>query len=129
MTNYETIEAFKYRVLDAGQISEEDRAILKAMQIANDIARDIETGYDKLSENYRLGDVSLTLDENCNMIICINNCPQFDAGHDYKEGYKMFAKLCKQEELAEWDIERFWGWAELGGGLGTPEDNGYGKTY
>lgn len=129
MANYETIATYKNRVIGAGPISEQDRKILKMIEEANDTARDIKTGYDKLSENYRLGDVSLTLNEDCNMIICISNCPQFDAGHDYKEGYKMFAKLCKQEDLAEWDIERFWGWAELCGGLGTPEDNGYGKKY
>ena len=125
MTKYNTIETFKNRVLGAGPINEQDLEILKMIEEANDTARDIETGYDKLSENYRLGNVSLTLDKDCNMIICISNCPQFDAKHDYKEGYKVFAKLCKQEDLAEWDIERFWGWAELGGGVGTPKDNGY----
>ena len=80
-----------------------------------------------INENYRIGQVTLNLDDNCNMIICIDSCEQFNAGHDYQKGYKMFAKLAKQENLADWDIERFWGWASFGGGLGTPEDNGYGK--
>ena len=129
MSNYNIIDTFKSRVLNEGSISAKDLELLELIEEANNIARDIKTGYDKLSENYRLGSVSLTLDDDCNMIICIDNCPQFNTKHDYQEGYKMFARLCKQEDLAEWDIERFWGWASLGGGLGTPKDNGYGKTY
>ena len=76
-------------------------------------------------EYYRLGSVTLNLDDDCNMIICIDGSEQFDAGHDYKEGYKIFAKLSKQEDIADWDVERFWCWAETCGGIGTPEDNGY----
>ena len=85
---------------------------------------------EKLSENYRIGNVTLNLSwTKCDMVIVVNNVVVGNTGHDYEKGYKLFAKVCKKNELPEWDIERFWGWKEFGGGLGTPEDNGYGKEF
>ena len=81
-----------------------------------------------MTEVYRLENVSLNLDNNCNMIILVDGDEGVgtDVGHDYYEGYKHFAYVCnKQRNIQEWDVERFWGWAELGGGVGTPKDNGY----
>ena len=128
MTNYKTIETFKIRVLGAGQVSEQDLDILRMIEKSNELEamKDVE-----LSENYRINDVTLnlTLDNQCNMVIVSRGVEVANTGHDYKAGYKVFADACKKNGYPDWDVERFWGWAELGGGLGTPENNGYGKTY
>ena len=82
----------------------------------------------KLSENYRIGNVTLNLTWNkCNMVIVDNGTVVGNTGHDYKKGYKLFAQTCEKNNLNENEVERFWGWVEFGGGLGTPENNGYGK--
>ena len=76
-------------------------------------------------EVYKLGSVTLNLDDDCNMVVESNGIEVGNTGHDWEAGYKLFAKSANDTGVACWDIERFWGWKELGAGLGTPKDQGY----
>ena len=80
-----------------------------------------------MCEYYTIKNVSFGLDSKGYASITRNGEEIANTGFNYQAGYKAFAKACKRSRIAEWDIERFWGWAELGGGCGTPEDNGCGR--
>ena len=74
----------------------------------------------KLVTVYHLGNIYIKLDTDKNMIV-----KNVSYGHDYQSGYEAFAKACEDAGEFGYHIERFWGWVEIGGGIGTPEDNGW----
>ena len=80
-----------------------------------------------MTEYYTIKNVSFGLDSQGYASITRNGKEIANKGFDYKAGYTRFAQACKRSGIEQYDIERFWGWVEFGGGCGTPEDNGYGR--